>query len=162
MPSIVAKTVRGRKYYQIVESRRVNGHPRSFVLAHLGRPETLLARLQQPGPGRFRSVTHGAVAALWGQATALELAALIDAEVPRDRRGRLPTRAGLTPGQTLMLAPIPLACLPLSKPTFAAWAQTTSLGRLAGDDVPKLTSHLFWAQMATAPAAPVPAIEATV
>ena len=129
MPSIVAKTVHGRKYYQIVESRRVHGRPRSFVLAHLGRPETLLARLQQPGPGRFRSVAHGAVAALWGQATALELAALIDAQVPRDRRGRLPTRAGLTPGQTLVLAAIARACRPLSKRAFAAWARTTSLGR---------------------------------
>src|SRR2546425_6273478 len=160
MPSIVAKTVRGRKYYQIVESRRVHGRPRSFVLAHLGRPETLLARVQQPGPGRFRSVAHGAVAALWGQATALELAALIDAQVPRDRRGRLPTRAGLTPGQTLGLAAIARACRPLSKRAFAAWARTTSLGRLAGVDVAKLTSQHFWDQMDTVPAARLAAIEA--
>ena len=82
MPSLVAKTVHGRKYWQIVESRRVNGQPRSFVLAHLGRPETLLARLQSPGALRFRSVAHGAVAALWAQAAALEIAALIDAQVP--------------------------------------------------------------------------------
>jgi transposase len=162
MPSIVAKTVRGRKYFQIVESRRVNGRPRSFVLAHLGRPETLLARLQQPGPGRFRSVAHGAVAALWGQATALELAALIDAEVPRDRRGRLPTRAGLTPGQTLVLAALARACRPLSKRAFAAWAQTTSLGRLTGVDVAKLTSQHFWDQMDTVPGARLAAIEAAV
>lgn len=65
MPSLVAKTVRGRKYWQIVESRRVNGQPRSFVLAHLGRPDTLLARLQGgAGSLRCRSVAHGAVAAL--------------------------------------------------------------------------------------------------
>src|SRR2546428_12412355 len=88
MPSIVAKTVRGRTYYQIVESRRVHGRPRSFVLARLGRAETLLARVQQPGPGRFRSVAHGAVAALWGQATALELAALIDARSEERRVGK--------------------------------------------------------------------------
>lgn len=159
MPSLIAKTVHGRKYWQIVESRRVNGQPRSFVLAHLGRPETLLARLQAPGAVRLRSVAHGAVAALWAQANALELATLIDAQVRRDRRGRLPRRAGLTPGQTLVLAALARACRPLSKRAFAAWAQTTSLGRLAGITPARLTSQHFWDQMDTVPAARLAAIE---
>jgi transposase len=162
MPSLVAKTVHGRQYWQIVESRRVNGQPRSFVLAHLGRPETLLARLQAPAALRYRSVAHGAVAALWGQATALGLAALIDAQVRRDRRGRVPTHAGLTPGQTLVLAAIARACRPLSKRAFAAWAQTTSLGRLAGITPARLTSQHFWDQMDTVPAARLAAIEEAV
>jgi len=163
MPSLVAKTVRGRKYWQIVESRRVNGQPRSFVVAHLGRPETLLARLQQgPGATRVRSVTHGAVAALWARAQALDLAALIDAQVSRDRRGRLPQRDGLTPGQSLVLAALARACRPLSKRAFAAWAQGTSLGRLAGVAVSRLTSQHFWDQMAAVPAAALPAIEEAV
>jgi len=163
MPSLVAKTVRGRKYWQIVESRRVNGQPRSFVLAHLGRPATLLARLQAGAAGaRVRSVAHGAVAALWARAQALDLAALIDAQVPRDRRGRLPQRDGLTPGQSLVLAAIARACRPLSKRAFAAWAQGTSLGRLAGVPVARLTSQHFWDQMAAVPAATLPTIEEAV
>ena len=163
MPSLVAKTVRGRKYWQIVESRRVNGQPRSFVVAHLGRPETLLARLQQgPAAARFRSVAHGAVAALWARAQALDLAGLIDAQVPRDRRGRLPRRDGLTPGQSLVLAAVARACRPLSKRAFAEWAQGTSLGRLAGVTVARLTSQHFWDQMAAVPAAGLPAIEEAV
>jgi transposase len=163
MPSLVAKTVRGRKYWQIVESRRVNGQPRSFVLAHLGRPDTLLARLQAGAAGaRFRSVAHGAVAALWARAQALDLVALINAQVPRDRRGRLPQRDGLTPGQSLVLAAIARACRPLSKRAFAAWAQGTSLGRLAGVAVARLTSQHFWDQMAAVPAAALPAIEEAV
>jgi hypothetical protein len=76
MPSLVAKTVRGRKYWQIVESRRVNGQPRSFVLAQLGRPETLLARLRQAAAG---SAAHRAVAALWAQVQRLGVIELIDA-----------------------------------------------------------------------------------
>ena len=163
MPSLVAKTVRGRKYWQIVESRRVNGQPRSFVLAHLGRPETLLARLQHGGAGaHFRSVAHGAVAALWARAQALGVAALIDAQVPRDRRGRLPQRDGLTPGQSLVLAALARACRPLSKRAVAAWAQGTSLGRLAGVAAGRLTSQHFWDQMAAVPAAALPAIEEAV
>lgn len=160
MPSLVAKTVRGRKYWQIVESRRVNGQPRSFVVAHLGRPATLLARLQQrPGAARFRSVAHGAVAALWTRAQQLGLADLIDAQVPRDRRGRLPRRDGLTPGQSLVLAALARACRPLSKRGFAAWAQTTSLGRLAGVEPARLTSQHFWDQMDTVPVRALAAIE---
>jgi len=159
MPSLIAKTVGGRKYWQIVESRRVNGRPRSFVLAHLGRPETLLARLQGGGPLHLRSVAHGAVAALWAQASTLEIAALIDAHARRDRRGRLPQRAGLTPGQTLVLAAIARACRPLSKRAFAAWAETTSLGRLTGIAPRRLTSQHFWDQMDAVPADRLAAIE---
>jgi transposase len=160
MPSIVAKTVRGRKYWQIVESRRVNGQPRSFVVAHLGRPETLLARLQAgPGALRVRSRAHGAVAAVWAEATRLDVAALIDAQVPRDRRGRLPRRDGLTPGQSLVLAMLARACRPVSKRAFAAWAATTSLGEVAGVAVRRLTSQHFWDQMAAVPRAALPGIE---
>lgn len=160
MASLVAKTVHGRKYWQIVESRRVNGQPRSFVLAHLGRPETLLARLQGgAGTLRFRSVAHGAVAALWARAQGLDIAPLIDAQVRRDRRGRLPQRAGLTPGQSLVLAAIARACRPLSKRAFAGWAQTTSLDRLAGIQPARLTSQHFWDQMDAVPAERLAAIE---
>jgi transposase len=160
MPSLVAKTVRGRKYWQIVESRRVNGQPRSFVVAHLGRPETLLARLQQAtGGGRLRSAAHGAVAALWAQVERLGVIGLIDAHVARDRRGRVQRRDGLTPGQSLALAALARACRPVSKRAFAAWARTTTLNRVAGIAPGRLTSQHFWDQMAAVPAAALAAIE---
>ncbi|MBI3454648.1 MAG: IS1634 family transposase [Candidatus Rokubacteria bacterium] len=164
MPSLIAKTVRGRKYWQLVESRRVQGRPRSFVLMHLGRPEALLARLQADAAGtRLRSVTHGAVAALWARAQALDLAGLIDAQLTRDPRGHLPRRAGLTPGESLVLATIARACRPVSKRAFAAWAQGTSLGRLAGvADLASCTSQHFWDQMDAVPATALPAIEEAV
>ena len=40
------KVSRGRTYWQIVESRRVNGKPRPIVLEHLGSAEKLLQRLR--------------------------------------------------------------------------------------------------------------------
>lgn len=160
MPSLVAKTVRGRKYWQIVESRRVNGQPRSFVVAHLGRPETLLARLQQAtGGARLRSAAHGAVAALWAQVERLGVIGLIDAHAVRDRRGRVQRRDGLTPGQSLALAALARASRPVSKRAFAAWARTTTLDRVAGIVPGRLTSQHFWDQMAAVPAAALAAIE---
>ena len=79
MASLQQKTCRGHKYWVIVESRRVNGKPRPIVLAHLGKAEELLRRLQQmDGHGPIKSYSHGAVAAL------LRLAAELD--IPRVRQ----------------------------------------------------------------------------
>ena len=41
------KKVKGREYYQLVQSRRVNGNPRQRVLLHLGRHPTVDAALKQ-------------------------------------------------------------------------------------------------------------------
>jgi hypothetical protein len=40
------KVVKGRDYYQLVESRRVDGQPRQKVLLHLGQYETVEAALK--------------------------------------------------------------------------------------------------------------------
>jgi hypothetical protein len=40
------KVVKGGDYYQLVESRRVDGQPRQKVLLHLGRYETVEAALK--------------------------------------------------------------------------------------------------------------------
>ena len=43
----IRKTKVGKyAYWQIVESRRVNGKPRPFVLAHLGTADQLLYKLK--------------------------------------------------------------------------------------------------------------------
>ena len=74
----MAKTVRGHTYWQIVESRRINGKPRPIVLAHLGKAEDLLRRLQQSSqPFTALVRDFGAVAALWGIAQDLGLHAVL-------------------------------------------------------------------------------------
>ena len=62
----MAKTFRGHTDWQVVDSRRINGKPRPIVLAHLGKADDLLRRLQQldrPYTALIRD--FGAVAALW-------------------------------------------------------------------------------------------------
>jgi len=160
MASLVAKTVHGKKYWQLVESRRVNGKPRSFVLMHLGRPADLLIRLQRLEEGfRTRSVSHGAVAALWSLAEELGVVDLINAQIPRDSRGRLPRNDGVAPGVSLLLAAIGRACKPTSKRAWAQWASTTSLPRLAGVDGARMTSQHFWDQMNLLPVEGIAQIE---
>ena len=41
MASLQPLRVRGHTYWRIIESRRVNGKPRAFVLAHLGKADNL-------------------------------------------------------------------------------------------------------------------------
>ena len=164
MASLQARRVRGHTYWYIVESRRVNGKPRPIPLAYLGKADTLLARLEATEPLRLRSCAHGAVAALWAMAQALDLAGVIDRALLATGRRRsgaaratAPPRAvpvandGLTVGQTVTLLAIGRACHATSKRGFADWARTTSLGDVVGVPVERLTSQHCWDQMDQVP-----------
>ena len=173
MASLQPLRVRGHCYWRIIESRRVNGKPRAFVVAHLGKAEHLLARLQAAEAIQVRSRSHGAVAALYALAQELDVVGTIDRRVAasgrRDRRGpthrdnpgqRPERNDGLTLGQSLVLVAIGRACQATSKRAFAEWADTTTLGELASVDVRRLTSQHFWDQMDQLPVETIPAIEA--
>ena len=103
------------------------------------------------------SHTHGPVAAVWPLAQMLDLAALLDAQVPRGAGAA--QHDGLTVGQSLTLAAVGRACHATSKRGFAPWATTTTLGDLAGVDVTRLTSQHFWDQMHRVPITVLAAIE---
>lgn len=165
--------VRKYSYWRIVESRRVNGKPRTFVLAHLGKADDLLVRLRAAEAIQVRSRSHGAVAALHALARELDVAATIDRHLLTSgrRHRRQPAQGGdlklqperhggLTVGQSLTLVAIGRACQATSKRGFAEWAETTTLGELATVDVRRLTSQHFWDQMDQLPVETIPAIEA--
>ena len=65
MPSIQPKTVKGKKYWQIVSSQRINGKPRPVVLEHLGTANTLLKKLNKAKANiSIKSYSHGLIASL--------------------------------------------------------------------------------------------------
>lgn len=172
MASLQRVRVRGQSYWRIVQSRRVNGKPRPIVVAYLGKPDDLLARLRATDALTLHSRSHGAVAALHTIATELDVAGTIDRRLAsggrRVRRraqsaapGPLPPvrQDGLTVGESLLLAAIGRACHATSKRGFSAWARTTTLGELAGVDVERLTSQHFWDQMDQLPIEAIAPIE---
>ncbi len=171
MASFQPLRVRGHCYWRIIESRRVNGRPRAFVVAYLGKAENLLARLQAAEAIRVRSRSHGAVAALYALAQELDVAGTIDRRMAasgrrergsthRDNPDQRPDRNdGLTVGQSLTLVAIGRACQATSKRAFAEWAETTTLGELATVDVQRLTSQHFWDQMDQVPVETISGIE---
>ena len=156
MASLQARRVRGHTYWHIVESRRVNGKPRPVPVAYLGKAANILARLQATEPLRVRSLSHGAVAALWALSNELDLAGTIDRHLVKHGRRLRPSqekrkeskaprkRDGLSVGQSLALIAIGRACCATSKRAFAEWAKTTTLGQLTGADLDRLTSQHFW------------------
>ena len=89
MATIQKKPCRGRCYWQIVESRRINGKPRPIVLMHLGTAEGLLRRLREEGgkPLKAKAVQFGAIAALWNLARELNIVSLIDEVVGKRAQG---------------------------------------------------------------------------
>jgi transposase len=143
MASLQRHVVKGRTYWRIVESRRVNGRPRAVPILYLGSADMLLHRLLEAPAGRLRIRTyqHGDVAALKAAADRLGVVSIIDKHVPQRRRA-------VSIGTTLLLAALNRAVRPRSKRGWAAWAAGTSLHRLLpGLAVEGLTSQFFWDQM---------------
>ena len=154
MATIQKKISRGRTYWQIVESRRVNGKPRPVVLAHLGTAETLLKRLQQ-GPGKpvkARVIQFGALAALWNIAQELDLMGIIDRHVNKRAQG-------LACGHYMLLASLNRCVAATSKASLYDWYRNTVLHRLLPTSKRSLASQRFWDHMSCLDEETIAAIE---
>ncbi len=118
MASLQVKMHKGRKYWCIVESKRINGKPRAFVVEYLGTADTLLAKLTaKGGQHEVKSFSHGAIAALLLIADKLDVVPTINkyTSSKRDYWPKQPLRNNLTAGITLLLAAMGRACKPTSK-----------------------------------------------
>lgn len=142
MATIQKKTVRGRTYWQIVESRRVNGKPRPVVLAHLGTAEGLLRRLQEGSgkPLKARVLEFGALAALWNVAQELDVAGTIDRHVGKRTQG-------LSCGKYMLLAALNRCVAATSKSSVYDWYRKTVLHRLMPVSKQSLAPQRFWDHM---------------
>lgn len=142
MATIQKKTSRGHTYWQIVESRRVNGKPRPIVLMHLGTAEGLMRRLQK-GPGKplkAKIIEFGALAALWNIALELDLAGTIDRHVQKRNQG-------LSCGNYMLLAALNRCVAATSKSSLYNWYRKTVLHRLMPLSKRSLAPQRFWDHM---------------
>jgi transposase len=142
MATIQKKVSRGHTYWQIVESRRINGKPRPVVLMHLGTAETLLRRLHEESAKPFKAklFQFGALAALYNIAEELELVPTIDRYVPKREQG-------LSCGQYMLLAALNRCVGATSKASFYGWYRKTVLHRLLPASMGLLASQRFWDHM---------------
>ena len=154
MATLRKSVSRGHTYWQIVESRRVNGKPRPIVLEHLGTADALLRRLRE-GVGRpvkVKSIRFGAEAALWNIAQELDLVGTIDQHVPKRKQG-------LSCGQYMLLATINRCVAATSKASLYNWYRKTALFRLMPSSKKLLSSQRFWDHMSYLDEEKIAAIE---
>jgi transposase len=146
MPSIVGKKQKGRVYYYLVESARVNGKPRIVSQQYLGSAEEIAQRLSESGPGepdRTQHLAFGDVAAVWGMLGRLGLIDIVD-EVVGSRR----SDAALSVGTYIALAALNRVVAPCSKLAFSDWWATTAGDRLVQRaPVAALDHRRFWDAM---------------
>src|SRR3954454_6629487 len=161
MATIQARTVKGHRYWYIVESRRVDGKPRPIVLAYLGKAEDLLQKLQSQASVSVKSYSHGAIAALLALVAELDLVRLINQCLTSDPSWPAQSRDGLTVGASLVLRTLERICAPCSNRAFSEWASTTSLDLLLPIAPTSLDSQHFWDQMQAVPVECLNTIEAT-
>lgn len=161
MASLQARISRGRKYWYIVESRRVNGKPRPIPVAYLGKADDLLNRLQNRISENItcKSYSHGSIAALIRVIDDYNIIGIINKHVPYKKTNNKQMRNGLTVGASLALRAIEKICHPCSNMEFYSWAKTTSLEYLLHISCNKLDSQHFWDQMNALPVEALPAIE---
>lgn len=144
MATIRKQKVGKYTYWQIIESKRVDGKPRPVVLMHLGTAEQLLYKLKEgPLQKKIRSASHGSVYVFWQIVQELDLVNIFRRHFSQQ------VRDGLTVGNSLLLAAIHRAIKPGSKRTFAAWSKKTTLPEIAAFDPDKTDSQHFWEQMDT-------------
>lgn len=142
MATIQKKISRGHTYWQIVESKRIQGKPRPIVLMHLGTAENLLRRLQQAGtkPLKAKVLQFGALAALWNIAAKLQVVETIDRYVKKRDQG-------LSCGQYMLLAAMNRCVAASSKSSLYEWYRKTVLQRLVPAAKKQITSQRFWDHM---------------
>ncbi|MBW1787069.1 MAG: IS1634 family transposase [Deltaproteobacteria bacterium] len=157
MATLQKRKSRGKTYWSIVESRRVNGKPRPVILAYLGRAEDLVKRLTEGIPQKAKSYSHGHVAMLLHTAEQLQVVETINRHLPEHRKQ---LRDGFTVGGSLLMAAIGRACRPTSKENWhQGFARYTSLAYLSRMSLSKLDSQHFWDQMEALPPSAIPLIE---
>src|SRR3990167_7902971 len=162
MASIQARKNRGKKYWYIVESKRINGKPRPIVIESLGSTEKLLNRLRNGDlKNKKKSFSHGSVAALLSLAKKLDIVSIINnhTKSKRDYWSKKPLRNNLTSGITMLLAAIGRICNPTSKRDWHNWATKTTCDYLLRISSSNLDSQHFWDLMDCIPEEEIENIE---
>jgi len=144
MSSLVKKTIKGKQYYYIVDSKRVDGKPKIVNQIYIGPVESVISSLKESkvavAPAYSTVLEFGAVSALYDVAQRLDVVGRIDAIAPKRKQG-------LSVGTYLLIAAINRAVSPASKSGLEAWYSKTILSKLIPASKSQLDSRRFWDSM---------------
>lgn len=159
MAFLSARLSRGKKYWSICESRRVNGKPKNIPIEYLGTADTLFKRIRQEDDIVINTYSHGDTSVLLNIAIELNIIDIINKLVTPNKDGTKPSRDGLSVGASILLAAIGRACHPTSKMGWYDWCRNTSLEYCLKTFFSDLDSQHFWDQMNMIPVENIPLIE---
>lgn len=141
MASLIKKRVKGRTYYYVAESKRVDGKPRMVKQWYLGSVEKLIAiaegNVDKEEPRQIDCVQEGAVAALSKIAKELGIRDAVNDQRPKRKQG-------MTVGDYVLLAALNRAIAATSKSKMKEWVDSTALHLYVDLDKDKLDSQNFW------------------
>jgi len=143
LPAIIKKIKKGKAYYYITQSGRVNGKPRIIWQKYLGSVDVILKRFEQTSPARPSEAVlfeAGGVATLLGIANRLGIVDIINEIVPK-------RDSGPSVGHYIVLAALNRALEPSSKLHIGDWYHDTVLQRLWGFSATAFTSQSYWNHM---------------
>jgi transposase len=162
MATLQLRKSKGKKYWYVVESKRVNGKPRPIVIQYLGSIEKIMEMAQgKKCPEKIKSYSHGTIVAFLSIAEKIKIIPIINKYTNAKRKdwAKKPIRNGLTVGATFLLGSIGRACNPTSKRGWFGWAQTTSCEHLLKLKLKNVNSQHFWNMMDCLSEESIPKIE---
>lgn len=131
--------VKGKTYYTIVESKRVNGQPRHITLKHIGTAKKLFELLLKEDQQTLDALNiqgvkdHGDTGVLFHVAKMLDLPEIINNHIYKG--------GGLDVGKVTTLLAINRCIEPSSKNQMADWYRQTTLDEYIGIPDDKVTSQ---------------------
>lgn len=144
MSSLVKKTIKGKQYYYIVDSKRVNGKPKIVNQIYVGAVDSVMDMLKDikgaSAPLYTSDFEFGASSALYDLALRLDLVNRID-QIAKKRC------QGMSVGQYLLIAMINRALCPVSKSGIESWYSHSILSRLMPASKGQLSCQRFWDNM---------------
>jgi transposase len=135
------KTKKGRPYLYVREIARVGGRPKVVSQTYLGSPERV-RQLANAEPSEVRKLRVEEFGALWvanEMDSDIDLAALVDAVVPRGKGEK-----GPTVGEFFLYCVFNRMVESRSKNRMAEWYERTAIQQIRPVEIKELTSERYW------------------
>lgn len=143
MAYLITKKIKGRTYYYIAESSRVEGKAKITRQWYLGSVKRLIELAEGASrdirPREISCLEEGSIAALMQEAQQIGIADIVDSFVPKRAQG-------MTVGRYIVLASLNRAIEALPKTRIEEWLKSTAIHRYMDIQWDKLSSQNFWDQ----------------
>jgi transposase len=135
------KKSRGKTYYYVAESKRINGKPRIVNEVYVGTIDKIrqmaLGQKISPIPSKLQVLEWGSLAAVEAIEKDIDLIGIVDEIIPKRNQG-------LSVGEYLYLSVMNRCIAPKSKRAMGEWFKKRALFEFRSIDLSLLNSQRYW------------------